>query len=101
MERDWSLFNFTLLAVRRDGYTLNMRSIVEKVEIEYLGTNLGEPKFAHYAESISVTEGYIMGRPVKAICGQLFVPSRDPLKFPVCPICKELADALLLDVGQK
>ena len=53
-------------------------------------------RFAHYAESVSVTEGYIMGTPVMAICGKLFVPSRDPKKFPLCPICKEIADALFL-----
>ena len=55
-----------------------------------------EIKFSHYAESVSVTEGYILGKPVVAICGQIFIPSRDPKKFPVCPICKEIADSLLL-----
>lgn len=54
------------------------------------------PKFAHYAESVSVTEGYVLGKPVAAICGEIFIPSRDPKKFPVCPICKELAEALFL-----
>lgn len=55
-----------------------------------------EPKFSHYADSISVTEGYITGKAVVAICGKVFVPSRDPKKFPICPICKELAEALFL-----
>lgn len=58
--------------------------------------NGDENRFAHYAESASVTEGYIMGTPVMAICGKLFVPSRDPKKYPLCPICKELAEALFL-----
>lgn len=74
-----------------------MSSVAEEVETVETGT--GEPKYAHYADSVSVTEGYIMGRPVLAICGKFFVPSRDPQKFPICPICKELAEALLLDVG--
>lgn len=60
-------------------------------------TDSSEPKFAHYAESISVTEGYVLGRPVLAICGVLFVPSRDPKKFPICPECKQLAEALLIE----
>lgn len=59
-------------------------------------TTPDEPRYAHYAESVSVTEGYVLGTPVMAICGKLFVPSRDPKKFPVCPICKEIADALFL-----
>ena len=54
-------------------------------------------RFAHYAESSEVTEGYIMGTPVIALCGKVFVPSRDPLKLRVCPICKELAEALFLN----
>lgn len=55
-----------------------------------------ENKFSHYAESTSVTEGYVLGTPVLAICGKIFIPSRDPKKFPLCPICKELAEALFL-----
>jgi hypothetical protein len=53
--------------------------------------------FAHYAESAKVTEGYIMGTPVVALCGKVFIPSRDPLKLRICPICKEIADALYLN----
>lgn len=53
--------------------------------------------FAHYAESAKVTEGYIMGTPVIALCGIEFVPHRDPLKLRVCPICKQIVDALYLN----
>jgi hypothetical protein len=53
--------------------------------------------FAHYAESAKVTEGYIMGTPVVALCGKVFIPSRDPLKLRICPSCKEIADALYLN----
>lgn len=53
-----------------------------------------ENKFAHYAEKVSVTEGYVLGTPVLAVCGKLFVPSRDPKKFPLCPICKKICEAL-------
>lgn len=56
------------------------------------------PRYSHYAESISVTEGYILGTPVLALCGKLFVPTRDPEKFPLCPICKKIVEALLLGV---
>ena len=53
--------------------------------------------FAHYAEAAKVTEGYIMGTPVIALCGKVFVPFRDPEKLRICPICKEIADALYLN----
>ena len=71
-----------------------MAQILEDLEV--LDTDTGAPKFAHYAESVSVTEGYVLGKPVVALCGEIFVPSRDPKKFPVCPICKEIAESVFL-----
>jgi hypothetical protein len=53
--------------------------------------------FAHYAEAAKVTEGYVMGTPVIALCGIEFVPYRDPLKLRICPICKSIVDALYLN----
>ena len=52
--------------------------------------------FAHYADKSKITEGHVLGTPVIAICGRIFVPSRDPEKFPVCPICKKIMEALFL-----
>lgn len=31
-----------------------------------------------------------MGTPVIALCGKVWVPSRNPDRFPVCPECKEI-----------
>jgi Protein of unknown function (DUF3039) len=42
----------------------------------------------------SVVEGMINGTPVKALCGKVWVPGRDPHKYPLCPTCKELAESL-------
>ena len=44
-----------------------------------------EKRYAHYAEKTSVTEGYVLGTPVLAVCGKLFIPSRDPKKVPTLP----------------
>jgi hypothetical protein len=32
----------------------------------------------------------VTGTPVVALCGKVWVPSRDPKKFPVCPDCQRL-----------
>ena len=56
----------------------------------------GEPIFSHYAEAAKITEAYVMGTPIEALCGKIFVPYRDPEKFPTCPDCRELAEALFL-----
>ena len=52
--------------------------------------------FAHYAEKAKATEGYIMGTPVIALCGKVFVPHRNPEKLRICPSCKKILDGLFL-----
>ena len=47
-------------------------------------------RFAHYAEKSKLTEALVLGTPVKALCGKVWVPSRDPNRFPICPTCKEI-----------
>jgi hypothetical protein len=68
--------------------------LLELTELETQEGN--EEHFAHYAEAASVTEGYVLGTPVIAICGKIFIPSRNPERLRVCPICKEIMDALFL-----
>ncbi len=71
-------------------------NVLEDVNTDVKNDDNDDEQFAHYAESASVTEGYIMGTPVIAICGKVFVPSRNPERLRVCPICKEIMDALFL-----
>jgi hypothetical protein len=47
-------------------------------------------RFSHYAEKDKITEALVLGTPVKALCGKVWVPSRDPSRFPICPTCKEI-----------
>jgi len=35
-----------------------------------------------------------MGTPIMALCGKVWVPSRDPKKYPICPECKKLLESL-------
>ena len=42
----------------------------------------------------SVVEGLVNGTAVKALCGKVWVPSRDPKRYPLCPTCKELAQSM-------
>jgi hypothetical protein len=70
--------------------------VLEDVNTDTKNDDNDEEQFAHYAESASVTEGYIMGTPVIALCGKVFIPFRNPEKLRVCPSCKEIMDALFL-----
>ena len=49
-------------------------------------------RFAHYVDKAKLTEAYVVGTPVIALCGKVWVPSRDPERFPICPQCKRLYD---------
>jgi Protein of unknown function (DUF3039) len=61
--------------------------------IEPLETDDGDhERFAHYADKDKITEAMVTGTPVVALCGKVWVPSRDPKKYPVCPECKRLFD---------
>lgn len=42
----------------------------------------------------TVAEGLVMGTPVRALCGKVWVPSRDPKRYPLCPTCKEIAQQM-------
>lgn len=56
-------------------------------------------RFSHYVEKDKLTEAMVMGTPVVALCGKVWVPSRAPEKFPVCPECKETWESLRDDSG--
>ncbi len=47
-------------------------------------------RLAHYAPKDKIMEAMVNGTPVVALCGKVWVPSRDPNRFPVCPECKEI-----------
>ncbi|GIU84674.1 MAG: hypothetical protein KatS3mg008_1449 [Acidimicrobiales bacterium] len=53
-----------------------------------------EPDVAHIARSEDVTRAYVTGEPIKALCGVVFVPSRDPSQFPVCEACRRVLDRI-------
>ncbi|MEN0129575.1 MAG: DUF3039 domain-containing protein [Brevundimonas sp.] len=51
-------------------------------------------RFAHYVRKEKIMASAISGTPVIALCGKVWVPGRDPNKFPVCPTCKEIYEGL-------
>jgi hypothetical protein len=45
-------------------------------------------------KKVKIVESAVMGNAVVALCGKVWVPSRDPEKFPVCPMCLEIYEQL-------
>ena len=60
-------------------------------------TQTGEPTVAHIVKvdpgesaQAKVMEARIYGSPLEALCGHVWVPSRDPKKLPMCEDCKSI-----------
>ena len=60
-------------------------------------TETGEPAVAHIVKvgpgesaAAKVLEARINGTPIEALCGHVWVPSRDPKQLPVCQKCKDV-----------
>lgn len=51
-------------------------------------------RFAHYVRKEKILESALSGDAVVALCGKVWVPGRDPQRFPVCPACKEIFDSM-------
>jgi hypothetical protein len=65
----------------------------EKVEVR--PTDNGDHDlFAHYANKDDIMNAMVNGVPIMAICGKVWIPSRDGSKFPVCPECKDIYEQL-------
>jgi hypothetical protein len=54
-------------------------------------------RFSHYVKKDRIVESAVMGSAVVALCGKVWIPARDPEKFPVCPDCKKIYDLLKSD----
>lgn len=57
----------------------------------------GEPVCAHIVKTepgesatAKVTEARVFGTPLEALCGHVWVPSRDPKQLPLCEDCKSV-----------
>jgi len=71
---------------------------IETVEPDLRDTpQTGEPVMAHIVKTepgesaaAKVLEARIYGTPLEALCGHVWVPSRDPKQLPLCQKCKEI-----------
>ncbi len=68
-----------------------MNKTEEKLEQVEAGAH---ERYSHYVKKDKIVESAVMGNAVVALCGKVWVPSRDPERFPVCPDCKEIFEKL-------
>ncbi len=65
-----------------------------QTETDYRTDEGDHERFAHYVRKEKIVESAVTGEPVTALCGKIWVPGRDPNRFPVCPMCKEIYEGL-------
>ena len=70
---------------------LTSTAVIEREQVEEQFQEPGDhDRFSHYVRKNKIMESALSGEPVVALCGKVWVPGRDPKKFPVCPTCKEI-----------
>lgn len=73
--------------------TVGQGSILLEEQVQNLEPGDHE-RFSHYVKKEKIVESAVLGTPVVALCGKVWVPNRDPKKFPVCPECKAIYEEL-------
>ncbi|MCL2453787.1 MAG: DUF3039 domain-containing protein [Micrococcales bacterium] len=69
-------------------------SVLERTETREELEPGDRERFAHYVRKEKILESAMSGKPVIALCGKVWVPGRDPSKFPVCPACKAILEGM-------
>lgn len=68
-------------------------SVIEAPVISNSKADIDDSKRSHIvAPAWKVTQAYITGEAVTALCGKHWVPSRDPNRYPVCESCKDILE---------
>lgn len=57
-------------------------------------------RLSHFVPKDKLMEAMVNGTAVIALCGKVWVPSRDPERFPVCPECQKVWESLHQGVEQ-
>lgn len=70
--------------------TQGATSTLERTETREQTQPGDRDRYAHYVPKDKILASAMSGEPVIALCGKIWLPQRDPSKYPVCPVCKEI-----------
>ena len=82
------------MAADTEGTTDVLDRELEKLLNEEQVEDGDHDRYSHYVKKDKILKSALSGKPVIALCGKVWVPGRDPEKFPVCPICKDIYEKL-------
>jgi hypothetical protein len=69
--------------------------IIESTAPVVTNTDEGDhDRFAHYVAKPDLERAILDGIPCRALCGKMWLPTRDAQTYPVCPECKEIWETM-------
>lgn len=68
-------------------------NVVEDIK-QTITTDGDHDLFAHYVKKEALEKAIFDGVPALALCGKLWLPTKDAMRYPVCTECKEIWEAL-------
>lgn len=68
--------------------------VIEETRTETSHGDGDSDRFSHFVRRDRANRAAVTGQAVVALCGKVWVPTRDAKKYPVCPRCKELRDEI-------
>lgn len=70
-----------------------MSDTIEDIQID-ISQDDEQDTFAHYADRDDVMEAFVYGVAVMALCGKIWIPTRDGSGHKICQTCKEIYSQL-------
>lgn len=70
--------------------TVVLDPVLDVIEDVTEDLDFEEPVVSHLISREDAMNGYINGVAVTAACGHVFVPTRDPNRYPLCQKCVEV-----------
>lgn len=67
-----------------------MTTVKPETHIDPVTDDGDHDRFAHYVRKGDIVKSAVEGTAVEALCGKIWIPDRDPKRYPVCPTCKEI-----------
>ncbi len=75
-----------------ESQTAGNLDVLEQTEVKPKKSDGDGDRFAHFVRRDRANRSLETGQPVVALCGKVWVPTRDAKNYPVCPRCKQLRD---------
>lgn len=66
---------------------MDITTVIEPTTVDPTAEEGDHDRFTHIVPTNQLADSMINGIPIRALCGKMWVPSRDPDRYPVCKMC--------------